>query len=69
MLKTYYFCLQGDCSIVKRRVCNGQTHKVRPDGTRITCKDGKFTAVKGRKGKAEEEEENLDSERNTLIDL
>ena len=61
--------MQGDCSIVKRRVCNGQTHKVRSDGTRITCKDGKFTAVKGRKGKAEEEEENLDSERNTLIDL
>merc|ERR1711892_701904 len=35
---------EGDCSIVKRRVCNGQTHKVRSDGTRITCKDGKFTA-------------------------
>ena len=41
---------------MKRRVCNGQTHKVRSDGTRITCQDGKFKAVKGRKGKAEEED-------------
>ena len=55
--------MQGDCSIVKRRVCNGQTHKVRSDGTRITCKDGKFTAVKGRKGRAEEEGDS-ESERN-----
>jgi hypothetical protein len=29
---------------------------VRSDGTRITCQDGKFKAVKGRKGKAEEED-------------
>ena len=41
---------------MKRRVCNGQTHKVRSDGTRITCQDGKFKAVRGRKGKAEEED-------------
>ena len=66
MLKTLLFLLQGDCSIVKRRVCNGQTHKVRSDGTRITCKDGKFTAVKGRKGRAEEEEDS-ESENNIFI--
>jgi len=47
--------LQGDCKVVRRRVCNGETHKVRSDGTRITCQDGKFKVVKGRKGKSEEE--------------
>ena len=52
--------VQGDCKVVKKRVCNGQVHKVRNDGTKITCSNGKFTAVKGRKGKAAEEEETQD---------
>ena len=29
--------VQGDCKVVKRRVCNGEVHKVRDDGTKITC--------------------------------
>ena len=36
-------------------MCNGATHKVRADGTRISCENGKFTVVKGRKGRTEEE--------------
>ena len=37
---------------------------MRDDGTKITCSNGKFQAVKGRKGKAEndEDEETVDSE-------
>ena len=42
----------------------GHVHKVRNDGTKITCSDGKFTAVKGRKGKAAEDEEDVDPQLN-----
>ena len=37
---------------------------MRDDGTKITCSNGKFQAVKGRKGKAENDEEGepVDSE-------
>ena len=59
----YLILIQGDCKVVKRRVCNGQVHKVRDDGTKITCSNGKFEAIKGRKGKAAEDEgETVDSE-------
>ena len=54
-IKATFLIPQGDCKVVRTRVCNGQTHKVRSDGTRITCQDGKFKAVKGRKGKSQEE--------------
>ncbi|XP_023327610.1 uncharacterized protein LOC111700800 [Eurytemora carolleeae] len=44
---------QGDCNIVDKRVCDGTVAKVRPDGTSIVCKGGKFQAspAKGRVGK------------------
>ena len=51
-----FYC-QGDCKVVKKRVCNGEVHKVRGDGTKIQCDNGSFKAVKGRKGKAAEDGE------------
>ena len=43
---------------MRKRVCNGQVHKVRTDGTKIKCDNGDFKAIKGRKGKAPEDEVN-----------
>ena len=44
---------------------------MRDDGTKITCSNGKFQAIKGRKGKAEEDEEGepVDSKTNSVFSL
>ena len=51
-------------------MCEGQIHKVRDDGTKIRCSQGKFKAEKGRKGKAAEIDEALaDRAANSKIGL
>ena len=41
-------------------MCEGQVHKVRDDGTKIRCSQGKFKAEKGRQGKAAEVDQALE---------
>ena len=50
--------MNSKCSAVSVYTNSVKVHKVRDDGTKITCDNGKFTAVKGRKGKAADQSKN-----------
>ena len=50
--------MNSKCNAVSVYTNSVKVHKVRDDGTKITCDNGKFTAVKGRKGKAADQSKN-----------